>query len=243
MKVKHPRGLLLALIGSLALAAPAGAGAAQASDEMAYSLVKEIEQHRAQTWHWPARDGDPPDPDDVPRAPGRLPRACSASCEPPGGRVPCARASGSSARRTDRPWLCIHRFEGAWNDPNAPYYGGLQMDISVPAHLRPLPPAAQGHGKPLDAGRADVGGREGPPRRPRVPPVAEHRAQLRPPLAASGGHARGLTPGMAVRGSGDSAPADGESCPCSGFRDGQGLADTPGSDPGCPQATPACPGA
>jgi hypothetical protein len=26
-------------------------------------------------------------------------------------------------------WQCIHRFEGPWNDPNAPYYGGLQMDI------------------------------------------------------------------------------------------------------------------
>jgi hypothetical protein len=29
-----------------------------------------------------------------------------------------------------REWLCIHRYEGAWNDPNAPYYGGLQMDWS-----------------------------------------------------------------------------------------------------------------
>ncbi|MBA2569354.1 MAG: hypothetical protein H0V11_08420 [Actinobacteria bacterium] len=27
-------------------------------------------------------------------------------------------------------WLCIHSHEGAWTDPNAPYYGGLQMDIS-----------------------------------------------------------------------------------------------------------------
>jgi hypothetical protein len=27
-------------------------------------------------------------------------------------------------------WLCIHRHEGAWHDPDAPYYGGLQMDIS-----------------------------------------------------------------------------------------------------------------
>jgi len=26
-------------------------------------------------------------------------------------------------------WLCIHRYEGAWNDPNPPYYGGLQMDL------------------------------------------------------------------------------------------------------------------
>src|SRR4051812_22112873 len=25
-------------------------------------------------------------------------------------------------------WLCIHRYEGAWTDSGAPYYGGLQMD-------------------------------------------------------------------------------------------------------------------
>jgi hypothetical protein len=27
-------------------------------------------------------------------------------------------------------WRCIHKYEGAWRDPNAPYYGGLQMDLS-----------------------------------------------------------------------------------------------------------------
>ena len=27
-------------------------------------------------------------------------------------------------------WMCIHKHEGPWNDPNAPYYGGLQMDLS-----------------------------------------------------------------------------------------------------------------
>lgn len=26
--------------------------------------------------------------------------------------------------------LCIHRHEGSWTDPDAPYYGGMQMDIS-----------------------------------------------------------------------------------------------------------------
>jgi hypothetical protein len=26
-------------------------------------------------------------------------------------------------------WLCIHRGEGSWSDPNAPYWGGLQMDL------------------------------------------------------------------------------------------------------------------
>ena len=28
-----------------------------------------------------------------------------------------------------RAWLCIHRYEGSWKDPNPPYYGGLQMDL------------------------------------------------------------------------------------------------------------------
>ena len=27
-------------------------------------------------------------------------------------------------------WLCIHHYEGSWTDPNAPYYVGLQMDMS-----------------------------------------------------------------------------------------------------------------
>jgi hypothetical protein len=27
-------------------------------------------------------------------------------------------------------WLCIQGYEGPWDDPNAPYYGGLQMDLS-----------------------------------------------------------------------------------------------------------------
>jgi hypothetical protein len=38
-------------------------------------------------------------------------------------------------RKAKRPphlgaWLCIHRYEGGWSDAGAPYYGGLQMDIS-----------------------------------------------------------------------------------------------------------------
>jgi hypothetical protein len=27
-------------------------------------------------------------------------------------------------------WRCIHTHEGAWRDPNAPYFGGLQMDLT-----------------------------------------------------------------------------------------------------------------
>ena len=27
-------------------------------------------------------------------------------------------------------WMCIHRYEGSWVDSGAPYWGGLQMDLS-----------------------------------------------------------------------------------------------------------------
>lgn len=30
----------------------------------------------------------------------------------------------------ERAFLCIHAGEGSWTDPNAPYWGGLQMDMS-----------------------------------------------------------------------------------------------------------------
>ena len=29
-----------------------------------------------------------------------------------------------------RAWRCIHAYEGHWRDPDSPYYGGLQMDLT-----------------------------------------------------------------------------------------------------------------
>jgi hypothetical protein len=29
----------------------------------------------------------------------------------------------------ERAFMCIHAYEGSWTDPNAPFYGGLQMDL------------------------------------------------------------------------------------------------------------------
>jgi hypothetical protein len=40
-----------------------------------------------------------------------------------------ARYAGHHPRRLGA-WICIHRHEGSWRDPNAPYYGGLQMDLT-----------------------------------------------------------------------------------------------------------------
>jgi len=129
MKVRHPRGPLLALISSLALALPAGAGAAQSDEAIANALVKEIEQHRAQLWHRQ-------------RVMGARPTK-TAFVERRAGSIEMLRQlrdtwrsrAGQARKRLVRPphraaWLCIHRHEGSWKDPNAPYYGGLQMDIT-----------------------------------------------------------------------------------------------------------------
>jgi hypothetical protein len=42
-----------------------------------------------------------------------------------------ATAARSQAQRPPHrsQWLCIHRYEGSWDDSGAPYYGGLQMDV------------------------------------------------------------------------------------------------------------------
>ena len=37
-------------------------------------------------------------------------------------------AAGGSTDYVTSGLLCIHQYEGSWTDPNAPYYGGLQMD-------------------------------------------------------------------------------------------------------------------
>jgi hypothetical protein len=32
--------------------------------------------------------------------------------------------------QTRQDFICIHRYEGSWTDPKAPYWGGLQMDLT-----------------------------------------------------------------------------------------------------------------
>ena len=43
-----------------------------------------------------------------------------------------ARAAHRVARHPPhlRAWMCIHHYEGAWNDVGGPYWGGLQMSLS-----------------------------------------------------------------------------------------------------------------
>jgi hypothetical protein len=85
-------------------------------------LQERIDTYRKITWRWQRLMGRPltiqlP----APRPPLEL-------------RVPLWKKHSTKMRRlAQRPphkgaWLCIHRYEGRWNDTGSPYYGGLQMD-------------------------------------------------------------------------------------------------------------------
>lgn len=59
-------------------------------------------------------------------------------------RAATIRALRASLRAVPRPsrleaqFMCLHRFEGPWDDAGAPYFGGLQMDVDfMAAYGRP----------------------------------------------------------------------------------------------------------
>jgi hypothetical protein len=87
-------------------------------------IQKQIDQYRHETWRWQRTMGH------------RLTRNLK---DPPADvqtkiavwqRVALKTRKRAQNPPHKRQWLCIHRYEGAWNDPNPPYYGGLQMDLS-----------------------------------------------------------------------------------------------------------------
>jgi hypothetical protein len=130
------RLLLLACVLALpaaALPAPQNTAAAerrvQAAAMPADHLIDDIAQYRRETWRWQVLMG-------LRRTPAA--RSASRHSDPEYRRWVFKlwrHRALTHRRRAHRPphysaWKCIQRFEGAWNDPNAPYYGGLQMDIS-----------------------------------------------------------------------------------------------------------------
>jgi hypothetical protein len=82
-----------------------------------------IERHRREVWHWQRVMGR------------RLTRDLRNAPAEPEERIAAWRRFAVGMRRRahkpphKRAWLCIHRYEAAWNDSSAPYYGGLQMDL------------------------------------------------------------------------------------------------------------------
>jgi hypothetical protein len=100
---------------------------------------RHIRHFRANTRHWlTVMRGRPPAND------ARAPAARSLAARSPGAGSlvrlrHLARRWRHREHRTQwhakhppelRGWLCIHRYEGSWADAGAPYWGGLQMDLS-----------------------------------------------------------------------------------------------------------------
>ena len=124
---------VLALVGALAAWAegPTDPGTTTtesettAQPELAPADVQAlIDRFRHVTWHWQRVMGRPvtltlQQPPAEPTDRIRVWKQIAARTQQIAQHPPHARA-----------WACIHHFEGSWRDPNSPYYGGLQMDLS-----------------------------------------------------------------------------------------------------------------
>lgn len=102
-------------------------------------VVKKIKRYQRATWRWERLMG-------VPRTPTRKRYLRVRNLE---YRVfvmhQWRRRAVRAKRRAHNPphesaWRCLQRYEGAWNDANDPYWGGLQMDRTfmrqyAPRHL------------------------------------------------------------------------------------------------------------
>ncbi len=104
-------------------------GGAHATQEPDSTILRAIHVYRAKTWRFEQVMGRP------------LTRVHASTLV---ARRDAWRAHAAHARRRfvagpphRRAWLCIHRYEGSWKDRGAPYYGGLQMDISFQRHYAP----------------------------------------------------------------------------------------------------------
>jgi hypothetical protein len=87
-------------------------------------LQKIIDRYRHETWRWQRIMGRP-----------LLLQLRTPPPEPLDKIVVWKRVAAQARQRAQNPphkreWLCIHSYEGSWTDPNPPYFGGLQMDLS-----------------------------------------------------------------------------------------------------------------
>jgi hypothetical protein len=127
--------LVLALVGVFALSAARQADAREKTVHTVRvipydaGLVRQIHRYRRLTWRWQSVMG-------APRTP-----ATRAAVKDPSHRYKVwvrnlwkHRAKHARRLAAHPPhkagWLCIHRYEGAWNSATGNgYYGGLQMDV------------------------------------------------------------------------------------------------------------------
>jgi len=120
----------LACIGVLSIVVGA-TSPALAGPEPDSTILRVVREYRNTTWHYESVMG-------TPRTPFRIAAdvfALRTRWRTTEQRTLRVFRTGPAHRRQ---WLCIHHFEGSWRDPNPPYYGGLQMDISFQRAYGPL---------------------------------------------------------------------------------------------------------
>jgi hypothetical protein len=119
--------VLIAVLSTAAVAHPGIRVDAPSPNLANTSLVAETRRLRAETWRWQRLMGARLSPS----ASGEL--APSATYRRWVWRL-WKKRSAAARRQAQSPphaaeWQCIHGHEAAWNDPDPPYYGGLQMDL------------------------------------------------------------------------------------------------------------------
>jgi hypothetical protein len=109
--------------------AQAARTAARAHAARAQALLRGLVAKRNETWRWERlMTGRRLSP-----YAGSASRARSIAYRLWALRVWTVRAAAARRRAAHPPrlaaWRCIHRYEGAWDDPDPPYFGGLQMSL------------------------------------------------------------------------------------------------------------------
>jgi hypothetical protein len=135
------RRLLLASAVLFAVCASAAFGAQQHGQAATNSsrtaalkyLEGELQHYEQTTWRWQRLVGAPPT-----QTGGRRLAAMGVSDLEQTVKTWQRRAVAAHRRAQHPPhlaqWLCIHRYEAAWNDIGGPYWGGLQMDLTFQEH-------------------------------------------------------------------------------------------------------------
>ena len=145
-------------------------------------LGSEIAGYQKATWRWQRVMGVTPV-----QTEGRLLAAMSIADVQRAVRL-WQRRAAAARRLAEKPphlsaWLCIHRYEGSWRDGGGALLRRPADGPRLPADLRAPAPADEGHGRPLDAPRADLDGGESRQEQGFLA-LAEHGEVLRPDLTS-----------------------------------------------------------
>ena len=128
--------LLLACACALATASATSSTATSrtvVTEKYVQTLGKQIFSFQRATWHWQSLMGRP-----LTETEGRV--LTEMNVRDIERAVALWRRRAAAARKQAQhpphlqAWLCIHRYEATWHDSGAPYWGGLQMDLSFQAH-------------------------------------------------------------------------------------------------------------